>query len=260
LASEFWQLSDSIIFTLHTKRLMSLQQTKIYYHPGKYVEHYYLCNYRPHYVGGDRLSRSLLRFKEALSHDLQAWIDCAVSELQQVDMPCDVIIIRALSNEETIIDNNADTALDKLGRAIGKKFNLNWMPALIVKSKLTRPLKLLASAERWIEMKDVYQLSSPNLIDLNNKRFLLIDDIVTTGATVISVIKMMKLHFPGSKFKVFTLAKSAYDYSLNASMQLAGTAYAWEGNSGWMVAEDETHYDSYAELSACIHNDDFSNS
>lgn len=106
---------------------------------------YYLCNYRPLHLGGDRLSRSLIRFKEALAFDLQAWIECAIRELQQVDMPGDFIIMRALSSEETIIDSNADIALDKLGRAIAEVFNINWKPRLIGKQNYTRPLKLLAS-------------------------------------------------------------------------------------------------------------------
>jgi len=238
---------------------MSLQQSKLSYNPGHYVEHFYLCNYRPRHIGGDRLSRSILRFKDALAHDLRAWIDCAVSELQKVDIADDIIVMRALSSTETIIDASSDTALDKLGKAIAEKFAINWMPGLINMLKITRPLKSLEAAERSTEIKNAYSLFSENL-DLNDKRLLLIDDIISTGTTITTIIRLIKQHFPRSRFKVFTLAKSDYDSSLNASLYLAGATYAWEENSGWMVAEEEPVYNrySYAQLSNFILKDDFS--
>jgi hypothetical protein len=55
--------------------------------------------------GGNRLSRSLIRFKEVLAFDLQAWIDCSLNELQQIDMPGDVILMREQNNNETTIDD-----------------------------------------------------------------------------------------------------------------------------------------------------------
>lgn len=81
-----------------------------------------------------------------------------------------------------------------------------------------------------------------------------------TGTTVISIINLIKQHFPLARFKVFTLAKSDYDSSLNTSLQLAGTDYTWGVNSGWMVAEDEGEYNNYISLCDCILKDNFAES
>ena len=75
---------------------MGLQHSQIPFAQNHTIEHFYLCNYRPQYRGADKISRSLLRFKESLAHDLHAWIDCAVNELRNIVIPSDVIVIRAL--------------------------------------------------------------------------------------------------------------------------------------------------------------------
>ena len=236
---------------------MSLQQCKIYYGQGQYVEHYFLCNYRPVHAGGDRLSRSLLRFKDGLSFDLQAWIDCAVAELKKVNWNPGTVILRAIGSHETSVNSAGETALDQLGKAIAREFMLTWNPSVLIKARNTRPLKLLSAEERWTELDNAYRFSS-NDSYLNDKPVLVIDDIVTTGATVISITKLFKENFPGSRVKVFTLAKSAYDSSLNTSLHLSGAAYNWEEHAGWMVAEEEADISNYSKLITHILKDDFS--
>lgn len=236
---------------------MGLQMSKIEYWPRRYVEHYYLCNYRPLHTGSDKLSHSLLRFKNALGFDLKAWIDCTVGELRQLDIPDDVIVIRALGSQETGIDRHANTALDQLGRAMADVLNLRWMPWLIGKSGPTRPLKSLAAKERRAELSHAYCLAG-SYFDLNDKRLLLIDDILTTGITITSIIRLVKQSFPRARFKVFTLAKSDYQSRLNRALRLSGPTYQWKQSGGWRVAEPASEYNGYAGLVACILKDDFS--
>jgi predicted amidophosphoribosyltransferase len=236
---------------------MGLQTSKIYYQGKHQADHYYLCNYRPLHAGGDRLSRSLLRFKEALAHDLQAWIDCALTELGQTSFPPDTILIRALASYEKRSSPQTRTALDQLGAAIALKVLLNWKPSLLEKHRTTRPHKNLAAADRWKEVRDVHHISE-HAIKPGTHHFLLIDDILTTGATVVSIIRLLKSFFPAATCSVFTLAKSDQYSTLNTHLQLASAGYTWEQGAGWQVAEEEEGWSSYSNLVNCILKDDFS--
>lgn len=59
--------------------------------------------------------------------------------------------------------------------------------------------------KRQIELADVYQVSEHS-INLNNRKVLIIDDIVTTGLTVNAIIKAILIAFPSAKISVFALA------------------------------------------------------
>lgn len=236
---------------------MGLQSTKLFYQKGHAVEHCYLCNYRPLADGHDKLSKSLLRFKSGLQEDLKAWIDCAVKELEQLVIPNDVMVIRALGSRETRIEENSNTALDLLGKAITAHFQLEWNPTIIGKMMSTPSLKSLSAKERSAVIKHVYcfTIYPPGF---NGKRILLIDDILTTGATALSIIRLFKQYLRDTKFMVFTLAKSAYGNGLNEPIYLAGESYDWQEKSGWIAAEETTEYNNYSRLTKAILADDFS--
>lgn len=68
--------------------------------------------------------------------------------------------------------------------------------------------------------------------------FLLIDDILTTGTTMRMIIRAIRRLFPRSLIRIFTLARSDYDPSLNLSSPLHGQNYHLENSAGWIVAED----------------------
>ena len=234
---------------------MGLQQQRLSYDQSHFADHYYLCNYRPKSSGADRLSSSLLRFKNALPQDIYAWIDCALHELEMLAMPANSLVIRVLHSNETGVRKESNTALDQLGRAVAKKLGIHWMPELICKSRVTRKVKYLSLKERRAELKNVYALSS-EYFDFDKRTVLLIDDILTTGTTVISIIRLIREYFPGSAFKVFTLARSAYDPLYNSRVQLSGEHYLWHQQS-WVAAEGEPGYGSYEKIKECILNDRF---
>lgn len=170
-------------------------------------------------------------------------------------MPGDFIVMRALGSKETTIDKLYDTPLDKLGKSIACAFGVEWLPQLISKPKHTRPMKFLDRMERLLELKHAYYLSD-DYFDFDGKRILLVDDIVTTGSTVASIIRLIKDYFPSCRFKVFTLAKTSYE-TPQLNLHLSGSAYTWKGNSGWIAAEEKATYNSYSGLCSCILNDSF---
>ncbi len=93
---------------------MALQQ-RSFVCDGEVFPHYFLCNYKPYKAGPDNLSYSLIRFKHGEPIDVQAWSDCASDGLHTIPFKSNTIVLRALSSDETKVEHNAQTPLDKLG-------------------------------------------------------------------------------------------------------------------------------------------------
>lgn len=213
---------------------MSLQSSTIECVGGQSYPHYYLCNYRPKMAGFDALSASLIRFKNGRKEDLEAWTDCAVGEIRKIPYEEGTILLRALHSDEINGRENGELSLDLLGGKLGAALHAGWRPTVLVKSRVTLPLKILGKKSRQSELENVYQCGP---LDDTIKRVLIIDDIVTTGTTACSIIQSMRRVVKNVSFIVFSLAKADYVGSLNRAIVLGGSAYKWQDHS-WMVAEE----------------------
>jgi predicted amidophosphoribosyltransferase len=220
---------------------MALQIQHLEFNSEKFT-HYYLCQYRPLAVGLDDLSRSLLNFKCGRQLDVEAWTECSVSELKQLRIKNNCLILRVLNSTEKVIDHTSDTPLDHLGNQISKNSNAAYMPHLLKKVRVTSQVKFLSLAERKAELSDVYVLDKLNF-DVPSE-VLILDDIITTGTTVRSVIRAVRSVWRSCPVQIFTLASTDYHAKLNTSVQLNSYAYTWELEKGWKVAEDESIYSS----------------
>ena len=73
------------------------------------------------------------------------------------------------------------------------------------KTKETKPQKQLTKKERLENIKNSFEVIDKEII--KNKRFILIDDVLTTGATIEEGIRVLKEN--GAKeIKLLTIAKS----------------------------------------------------
>lgn len=75
----------------------------------------------------------------------------------------------------------------------------------IVKIKNTKEQKLLSKEDRFKNISGAFDLKVNN--NIKNKKLLLIDDVVTTGATVYECEKMLKEN-GATSIKILTVAKS----------------------------------------------------
>ena len=218
--------------------------------------HHYLCNYLPVSAGRDTLSRSLLRFKHGLQPDLDGWIDCALQLLTPLPISADTIIVRALHHDETIVPDNQPTSLDLLGEALATRFQCQYHPNLLQKSRSTRQSKGLSRHQRRTELYNIYTLEppcstvapppgstlAPSTPTATPPGFLIIDDILTTGTTAQMIIRAIRGSYPRSPLRVFTLAKAGTDTQFNYSTPLRGENYQLEQGVGWRVAEEPSDY------------------
>ncbi|HBG61381.1 MAG TPA: hypothetical protein DDX37_06095 [Candidatus Omnitrophica bacterium] len=90
-----------------------------------------------------------------------------------------------------------------LASQLSRIFNINLNINLLIKTKNTKNQSLLSKKERWTNITGAFKIKNPN--EVNNKSILLIDDLLTTGATSSEAAKALKS--AGAKtVGVFTLA------------------------------------------------------
>ena len=74
----------------------------------------------------------------------------------------------------------------------------------LIKIKDTKEQKSLSKEERYKNIKDAFEIRDKKIL---NKRILLIDDVVTTGATLLECEKIFK-KYNVEEITVLTIAKS----------------------------------------------------
>ena len=230
---------------------MSLLRTSIQIGNASYP-HYYLCHYLPVSAGRDTLSHSLLKFKLGRQPDLSGWIDCILETLAALPILPHTTIIRALHHDETAAPPDNPTSLDKLGAALATRFHSLYQPSLLRKQRMTRQIKGFSKEQRMTELRDLYYIGDPIPIA---GPILILDDILTTGATIAAILTALLPYSPRSSFSIFTLARATYDGRPNDGLPLKGQNYQLEQGMDWVVAEEEsTYYPAYSthQLTAWI--------
>jgi ComF family protein len=65
-------------------------------------------------------------------------------------------------------------------------------PALVRRKKPTKSQTSLSDTERWENVKDAFVLSRKAALELQDKRVVIIDDVLTTGATIASIASLLQ--------------------------------------------------------------------
>jgi hypothetical protein len=231
-------------------------QLRVIKHNDKQLSHFFLCHYIPKSIGGDRLSGSILSFKNGLQPHLQAWSDCAVSEMKYVTDLKGAIVIRALGHDEQFIRDNSHRSIDQLSVKLAHALNGSYRPEALQKAKPVKKLISLNKTEREAELRRAYRFASPQGVV---KQVLIVDDIMTTGATVFSILDAVRVSLPAIPVSIFTLATTEQATILNESVQLKAVPYEWTPEVGWMVAREgsDQYPATLASLKAHILKDSF---
>lgn len=218
------------------------------------VDHFYLCHYRPKSSSGhDRLSHSLLNFKNGIQPDVRAWIECSVAELVRIFSNSRAVIVRALDHSET--NATESSPMQKLCDHIEKQIGLKNASAALSKRQPTQKLSLLSRKRRFEETAGAYVVNAESL---SSNRILVVDDILTSGATMTAIINAIKNVRPTASIKLFTFAFCEHFSEINDSLTLTGSQYAWAQQSGWRMQEDEGYYlEVFESLCRRIRGDSF---
>jgi hypothetical protein len=146
-------------------------------------------------------------------------------------------IVRALGHNETIAIE--PTPIGKLCDELHLTFKLNDARLALRKKRSTSKLSLLPKRERIEEMNENYFVK---LDAMPYKRILVIDDILTTGATMQAIVNAIQLSMPMASIKLFTFAFCEYFSDLNTSINLSGYNYNWQSEGGWLTSDMDNFY------------------
>ena len=90
-----------------------------------------------------------------------------------------------------------------LANGISSVTNIPVWNDLLVRTQYTQTQTRKGSYERWLNVKDMFECTSPER--LRDKHVLLVDDVFTTGATLVACADAFR-QIPGLRFSVLTLA------------------------------------------------------
>ena len=79
----------------------------------------------------------------------------------------------------------------ELGRAIAKKTGLPFLPELLVRKKATEQQVGLTRIQRTENVRGAFKVPEQSHISISGRRVLLIDDVLTTGATANAASKAL---------------------------------------------------------------------
>ncbi len=77
-----------------------------------------------------------------------------------------------------------------IARPLAKRLGIHIQPSLLVRTGPRPPRQLLSRAERWKSVRGVYAIGKGLRVD--NRRILLVDDVMTTGATLDSCARTLR--------------------------------------------------------------------
>ena len=116
----------------------------------------------------------------------------------------DVDYIVFIPSSKKAMKDRGFNQCEYLAKEINKQLNISICKD-IIKNKSIKEQKLLSREERYKNIKDAFSLISDK--NIRNKRLLLIDDVMTTGATLYECEKML-IKNGALSIKMLTVAKS----------------------------------------------------
>jgi len=165
---------------------------------------FHIANFVPINWGAqDPVSRALVDFQFRREPQLTQWIRLALvgaDSLGRVDL-----IVRALSSRELAGDGAAP--LDRLGNELAQRIGSDYLPGRLIKSRHTAPVKNAGIREaRDKILRGAYLFDGLGLEE--RASILVLDDLVTTGATFGAITAAIHASLPGADVRYFALGRT----------------------------------------------------
>ncbi len=124
-----------------------------------------------------------------------------VEKIIEENIPCDLITY--IPSDKKTLKRRGFNQSEFLAKKIGSTLELP-VKSVLIKAKSTKEQKSLDRENRWINLKESFKLDNKD--EIVNKKIILIDDIVTTGATVYFASKELS-NVNIKELNVLTVAK-----------------------------------------------------
>ena len=140
------------------------------------------------------------RGREEIGEELGKWLGSELeksSEYQHIDVVVPVPLHKKRLKERGY------NQVEKFGIEISKKLNANYIDSVLKKKSYHTKQSKRGKNDRWINTAETFDIQNESLLE--HKHILLVDDIVTTGATIEACVNKLKF-IPGIKISVATMA------------------------------------------------------
>jgi hypothetical protein len=165
---------------------------------------FHIANFVPVNWGAqDPVSRALVDFQFFREPQTTQWIRLALVGADGLG-PVD-LIIRALSSRE--LGGGGSASLDRLGNELAQRIGSAYLPGRLTKTRHTAPVKNAGIREaRDRILRGAYVFDGSGLAD--TARILVLDDLVTTGATFGAITAAIHASLPGADIRYFALGRT----------------------------------------------------
>ena len=153
----------------------------------KSFKHFFYCYYIPTYEKQDIFSKSILEFKNNNKNYVDRWVSKIKEKFTARGLKYDYIVRVLRSNEAK---DSGTGSLSILANELAGTVNGIYLKDLLKKTRYTTKLSYLRKYQREMELKNVYYLN-PEVTLKENSKLLLIDDIITSGTTIKTIISLL---------------------------------------------------------------------
>lgn len=131
---------------------------------------------------------------------LGAWTGNILSKLEAYQN-IDIIIPVPLHKKK--LKSRGFNQVEDFGKELSKALNATYIDNVLLKTSFTSTQTLKSRFARWNNMEETFVLENPSLVQ--NKHVLIVDDLITTGATLEACANVLKAS-PGIKISVVCMA------------------------------------------------------
>ena len=138
------------------------------------------------------LVRAIVSLKFERIEPLAKWFASRLAELVRAEpelMRADLIVPVPLHRER--LRERGYNQADLLGKALARQLGLPYRPVLLTRTRPRPDKHILTSRERWESVRGAFATRPGTQVD--NLRVLLVDDVMTTGATLDACSKALRV-------------------------------------------------------------------